>query len=195
MWQEEKRRQAEIMDTDFRKKMRESESSGRSDILTQTGRGDMAGGYYQFTPDRLKDYSKATGEKVTMDAFIADPDLQGRVMDWHEQDILDYALNNGLDQYIGQEVGGVMIDPSALVGMAHLGGRLGMREFIESGGEYNPSDRFGTKISDYGQKFSGLDLYGLTPTRPMPRNESAVSMQQGVSLRPKARPQSLLDMF
>jgi len=165
------------MDTDFRKRMRESESSGRSDILTQTGRGDMAGGYYQFTPDRLKDYSKATGEKVTMKKFIADPDLQGRVMDWHEQDILDYAMNNNLDQYIGQEIGGVMIDPSALVGMAHLGGRLGMREFLESGGEYNPSDRFGTKISDYGKKFGGLDLYGLTPTRP------------------KLRPQNLLDMY
>lgn len=164
------------MDTDFRKRMRESESSGRSDILTQTGRGDEAGGYYQFTPARLKDYSKATGEKVTMEKFIGDPELQGRVMDWHEQDILDYAMNNNLDQYIGQEVGGVMIDPSAIIGMAHLGGRLGMREFLESGGKIDPSDRFGTKISDYGKKFGGLDLYGLTPVRPRPRPQSLLDM-------------------
>ena len=98
-------------------------------------------------------------------------------MDWHEADIMNYVMDNGLDYYIGQNVGGVQIDPAALTGMAHLGGRLGMREFLETGGKYDPADAFGTKISDYGKKFSGLDMYGLTPTSP----------------RPKLRPMGLLD--
>lgn len=90
---------------------------------------------------------------------------------------MNYVMDNGLDYYIGQNVGGVQIDPAALTGMAHLGGRLGMREFLETGGQYDPADDFGTKISDYGKKFSGLDMYGLTPTSP----------------RPKLRPMGLLD--
>ena len=165
------------MDTDFRKAMRESESSGRSNILLELEDGRRMAGAYQFSDARLKDFKKETGKKFTRDQFLRDPKLQAEVMDWHEADIMNYVVDKGLDYYIGKNIAGVQIDPAALTGMAHLGGRLGMREFLETGGKYDPADDFGTKISDYGKKFSGMNMYGLTPSSP----------------RPKLRPMGLLD--
>ena len=165
------------MDTDFRKAMRRSESSGISNTLLELEDGRRMAGAYQFSDARLRDFKKDTGKTFTRDEFLRDPELQEEVMNWHEADIMNYVMENGLDYYIGQNVGGVQIDPAALTGMAHLGGRLGMREFLETGGKYDPADAFGTKISDYGKKFTGLDMYGLTPTSP----------------RPKLRPMGLLD--
>jgi len=165
------------MDTDFRKAMRRSESSGISNTLLELEDGRRMAGAYQFSDARLRDFKKDTGKTFTRDEFLRDPELQEEVMNWHEADIMNYVMENGLDYYIGQNVGGVQIDPAALTGMAHLGGRLGMREFLETGGKYDPADAFGTKISDYGKKFTGLDMYGLTPTSP----------------RPKLRPIGLLD--
>jgi hypothetical protein len=103
---------------------------------------------------------------------------------------MDYVMSKGLDQYMGQDVRGVMIDPAAVMAMAHLGGRSGMRQFIETGGEYDPSDKFGTKLSDYGKKFSGMNAYGLTPMRPKMRPEGLLdaAMASMGSVRPKMRP-------
>ena len=170
--------------------MRQSESSGNAGILTDIGGGRTVAGAYQFSEPRLKEYKKASGEDFSQDDFLADPDLQARVMDWHEQDIMDYVMNKGLDQYMGQDVRGVQIDPAAVLAMAHLGGRSGMRQFIETGGEYDPADKFGTKISDYGKKFSGMNAYGLTPQRPKMRPEGLLdaTMSSMRSVRPKMRP-------
>lgn len=179
-----------MADTDFRKAMRESESSNRSGILNDISGGRQVMGAYQFGDARLADFRKATGEDFTVDQFLSDIDLQNRVMDWHEQDIMDYVMNKGLDQYMGQDVRGVQIDPAAVLAMAHLGGRSGMRQFIETGGEYDPADKFGTKISDYGKKFSGMNAYGLTPQRPKMRPEGLLdaAMSSMRSVRPKMRP-------
>ena len=38
--------------------------------------------------------------------------------------------------------------------MAHLGGKSGMRRFVQSAGEYNPSDELGTSLQDYYDKFA-----------------------------------------
>ena len=170
--------------------MRQSESSGNAGILTDIGGGRTVAGAYQFSEPRLKEYKKASGEDFSQDDFLADPDLQARVMDWHEQDIMDYVMSKGLDQYMGQDVRGVQIDPAAVLAMAHLGGRSGMRQFIETGGEYDPADKFGTKISDYGKKFSGMNAYGLTPQRPKMRPEGLLdaAMSSMRSVRPKMRP-------
>lgn len=180
-----------MSDTDFRKAMRQSESSGNAGILTDIGGGRTVAGAYQFSEPRLKEYKEASGEYFSQDDFLADPDLQARVMDWHEQDIMDYVMSKGLDQYMGQEIRGVPVDPASIMAMAHLGGRSGMRQFIETGGEYDPNDKFGTKISDYGKKFAGLNAYGLTPTRPRIRPEGLLSPEatQMRSVRPKMRPQ------
>ena len=184
-----------MADTDFRLAMRQSESSGNSGILTDIGGGRQVAGAYQFSEPRLKDYKKATGERFNQEDFLSDMDLQNRVMDWHEQDIVNYAMDNGLDQYIGQEVGGVPVDISSIMAMAHLGGRKGMRDFLQTGGEYDPVDKFKTKISDYGKKFSGMNAYGLTPTRPKARPQGLLEMSPRPQMRPQPKPQGLLDVM
>lgn len=149
--------------TDFRNLMLQSESSGDygSQITTEDGR-KMTGGY-MFSDGRLKDYKRATGEKFSTEDFKLDPDLQERVMDWHEGQIVDFIMDKGLDTYIGEEVAGVPIDIGAMLGIAHLGGNTGLQEFLETGGEYNPDDDFGTRLSDYAKKFYGANIYDTTP--------------------------------
>ena len=39
--------------------------------------------------------------------------------------------------------------------VAHLGGIGGMKKYVQSKGEYNPSDQLGTSLNNYYNKFSG----------------------------------------
>jgi hypothetical protein len=147
----------------FREELGRSESGGRYGAVNREGYT----GKYQFGPARLADYMNATGQKFSMAEFKNNPALQERVQSWHEGDILNYVADNELDQYIGQVVGGVKITPQSMLGMAHLGGKSGMRRFLETGGEYNPEDSNGTSLRDYGQKFSGQNRSAAaTGTRP-----------------------------
>jgi hypothetical protein len=139
-------------------------------------------GKYQFGPARLADYMNATGQKFSMDEFRKNPGLQERVQRWHEGDILDYVAANELDQYIGQVVGGVKITPQAMLGMAHLGGKSGMRKFLETGGEYNPEDSNGTSLRDYGQKFSGQERSAeAIGTRPSDTSKGIIPQDEDVA--------------
>lgn len=185
-------------DTDFRKKMRGSESSGDYSINNDIGAGRRVLGGYQFSPARLDQYKAATGEDFTEKEFLGDEDLQNRVMDWHEQDLLDFVMKDGLDAYIGQNIAGAEITPSGLVAGGHLGGRSGLKEFLLTGGEYNPADKYGTRISDYVAKFANQNLFGFTPPRPQARPFSLTTSQpqqsyQMRNVRPQMRPKGLLD--
>ena len=93
----------------------------------------------------------------------------------------------GYEQYIPPGLRGPLRD---IFGMAHLGGRKGMRDFLESGGELDKKDKFGTFISDYGRKFSGQSLYNETPPRPRMRPQGLLPPE--TSPRPMARPKGLL---
>ena len=132
----------------FRQSLGQFESGGDYDARNDEGYV----GKYQFGPDRLTDFMSSTGKKFTMSQFQNNPALQEEVQGWHEDDILSFVAAQGLDQYIGKQVGGVVISPESMLSMAHLGGKAGMKKFIETGGEYNPADSNGTKLSDYGQK-------------------------------------------
>lgn len=136
---------------DFANALMMSESSGRSDVqitARSSGRDQTMTGLFQFSEDRLKDYKKATGESFTVEEFRANPELQRQVFNWHISDI-DRVIdqNNLLEQGYTRD---------GLRAVAHLGGISGMTRYARSRGEYNPSDRFGTSLSDYYQKFSGL---------------------------------------
>jgi hypothetical protein len=131
----------------------ESESQGSGGYNAQNSEGFV--GKYQFGEDRLTDFRDATGKDFTMEQFKATPALQEEVVQWHQKDISDYASGTGLDEYKGQTINGVLINDDSIMAMAHLGGKSGMRQFIESGGEYNPADSNGTTLRDYGLKFSG----------------------------------------
>jgi hypothetical protein len=159
--------------TEFRRALSRQESTDNYDVVNSEGYT----GAYQFGPKRLEDFSKAIGREISMDQFRQNPDLQEQAQRWHEQDVLQYAMDTGLDAFVGQEVAGVKVTPSSLIAMAHIGGNYGMRQFLESGGEYDKADLNGTKISDYGKMFSGMNIYDVNPS--------------GRSPTPKERPDGL----
>ena len=136
---------------DFANALMMSESSGRPGVQITTssgGRDQTMTGLFQFSEDRLSDYKKATGERFTVEEFRNNPDLQRQVFNWHISDI-DRVIdqNNFLEQGYTRD---------GLRAVAHLGGITGMMRYARSRGEHNPRDEFGTSLSDYYQKFSGL---------------------------------------
>ena len=128
-----------------------------------TGSSGRSGhfGRVQFGRDRFDDAVRAGAvpEGMTIEQFGSDtPEARQAQQDaenWHFSDIQNRISTSGADQYIGQNIGGVTITRDGLVAMAHLGGVGGMNRFLESGGEYNPSDANGTSLSDYASTHAG----------------------------------------
>ena len=135
---------------DFKEDMAMSESSNKSDIVNTDG----FMGKHQFGDDRLTDFKNDTGINFNKTDFLNDESLQDQVFDWHVNDIGSYIDSNDLNSFIGKTINGTKITKQGLIAGAHLGGKYGMRQFLETGGEYNPSDKNGTKISDYITKFN-----------------------------------------
>ena len=126
--------------------MAKSESGGDPNAEIALDDGRTFTGLYQFGDARLSDYRKATGEKFTTAEFKEDEALQQKVAEWHFQDIEDAiaALGSEADSY----------DRDGLMAVAHLGGVSGMKKYVRTGGQNNPSDALGTSLSDYYAKFS-----------------------------------------
>ena len=103
-------------------------------------------GALQFGDARLQDYQAATGASFTQDEFKANRALQDRVAAWHIADI-DKTIDG-----LGLNTDGYNRD--GLRAVAHLGGKGGMRRFVQSAGKYNPSDELGTSLQDYYDKFA-----------------------------------------
>jgi hypothetical protein len=133
----------------------QSESGGNWNALNnEMGAGGVAGhgGRLQFGHARLQDAARAgvIPAGVTPQQFAQmPPEVQSQVENWHFSDIDNSIRSAGLDQLIGQEIGGVPVTLDGLRSVAHLGGTGGMMRFAQSGGEYNPSDSFGTSLMDY----------------------------------------------
>jgi len=130
----------------FLNKMAMSESSGRSDAKITLEDGRTFTGLYQFGDARMSDYRKATGAIFTTAEFKEDEALQQKVADWHFTDIED-AIDG-----LGSDADGY--DRDGLKAIAHLGGVGGMKKYVQSKGQYNPSDSLDTSLSDYYDKFS-----------------------------------------
>lgn len=140
---------------DYRESLIGTESGGRWDAANnETGAGGKAGhfGRVQFGHARLQEAMDAgvIPQGTTPEQFKASPELQMAAEDWHFQD-----LETKLAPYVGTVVNGQEMDIGALVAMGHLGGAGGAAKFVQSGGAYNPSDSFGTSLSDYAQKHGG----------------------------------------
>jgi len=131
----------------FLERLTQSESSGNSQAEITIKDGRKFVGSLQLGENRLQDYKAATGKAFTQDQFKADEVLQDEVGAWHVADI-DKAIDA-----LGDAAKGY--DRNGLRSVAHLGGQGGMTKFVNSGGEYNPSDELGTSLQDYYQKFSG----------------------------------------
>ena len=143
-----KRYAAETEDSDdaFLDKLALSESSGdtQAEITVKDGRKFV--GKYQFGAARLADYKVSSKERFSMSDFKQDPALQERVVRWHIADI-DKAIDA-----LGDKASEYRRD--GLRAVAHLGGKAGMKKFVQSKGEYNPSDELGTILQEYYEKFS-----------------------------------------
>ena len=136
-------------DKNFQFAMKKSESSGNYMVVNSEGYM----GAYQFGNARLKDFKDAKGIEFTKKEFLESKELQDQVFNWHTNDIVSEINSKGLDSYIGQEINGVLVTLNGLVAVAHLGGKTGMRKFLESNGKYNPEDSNGTSLTDYLNKF------------------------------------------
>ncbi len=129
-------------------------------------------GQFQFGAARLADlknpdgtpiYSPGNGENLnanqwagtfnipgfpdvkTHDDFLKNPQAQRAAFGVHVA---------GIDQAIAQTPGAEKFDQNGLRAVAHLGGIGGMRQFVQTGGAYNPQDSNNTHLSDYYQKFA-----------------------------------------
>ena len=125
-----------------------SESSGKADAEITIADGRRFVGKLQFGVARLRDYHKATGTAFTQDEFIKDAALQEKVAAWHIAD-LDKAIDA-----LGDDA--AVYDRDGLRAMAHLGGKSGMKKFVQSKGDYNPADELGTSLQSYYEKFAKL---------------------------------------
>ena len=130
----------------FIDKLAVSESSGKTDAEITIADGRRFVGKLQFGKARLQDYQNATGTTFTQDEFIKDAALQDKVAKWHIAD-LDKAID---------ALGDVATDydRNGLRAVAHLGGKSGMKKFVQSKGDYNPADELGTSLQSYYDKFA-----------------------------------------
>jgi len=131
---------------DFLERLTHSESSGDNNAVITIADGRRYVGALQFGVARLQDYKKATGSSFTQDEFKANSVLQDKVAAWHIADI-DKTIDG-----LGINTDGY--DRDGLRAVAHLGGKGGMRRFVQTKGEYNPSDELGTSLQDYYDKFT-----------------------------------------
>ena len=130
----------------FLEQLEASESSGKADAEITIKDGRRFVGKLQFGKARLQDYQNATGTTFTQDEFIKDTALQDKVAIWHIADLdkaID-ALGDAAADY----------DRDGLRAVAHLGGKSGMKRFVQSKGGYNPADELGTSLQSYYDKFA-----------------------------------------
>ena len=130
----------------FLEQLEASESSGKADAEITIKDGKRFVGKLQFGKARLQDYQKVTGTTFTQDEFIKDTALQDKVATWHIAD-LDKAIDA-----LGDAA--ASYDRDGLRAVAHLGGKSGMKKFVQSKGEYNPADELGTSLQSYYDKFA-----------------------------------------
>lgn len=130
----------------FYNKLKQSESSNDTTASRVNKSGEKYVGELQFGEARLSDYKNATGASFDLDEFQKNPNLQSKVGLWHIRDIDRY-----IDQ-LGELAEGY--DRNGLRAVAHLGGKEGMKKWLESKGKANPSDELGTSLTKYYNKFS-----------------------------------------
>lgn len=124
-------------------------------------------GRLQFNPDWInRAIREGVIPQMTPAQFLQNPQAQVALEGWYANDIWGFIEGNGLNQYVGSTIGGVEVTPSGMFAVAHLGGKNGLKRFLESGGSYNPSDAYGTSLLDYLGRHRGAPLVGPdgTPT-------------------------------
>lgn len=132
------------------------ESGGRADVVDGADDGKLHIGLGQFGEARFQDLKNAgvVPRNMTLREFgtEANRELQMQALRWHLADIDRVIDAEGfLDKGWSRD---------GLRAVAHLGGIGGMRQFVMSGGNYDPADGLGTRLSDYYAQFSGSTAKG-----------------------------------
>jgi hypothetical protein len=108
-------------------------------------------GRLQFSQGRLAE-AKTAGvmpRNMTPEDFLKNPEVQKAVETWHFSDIKNFIGSNDLARFVGTVIKGVPVTLDGMLAVAHLGGKGGLKKFLESNGSYNPSDAYGTSLLDY----------------------------------------------
>jgi hypothetical protein len=134
------------------------------------GAGGMPGhfGRIQFGQARLQEAmgAGALPPGTTPQQFMDSPQFQESAERWHWNDIDRNIQTNGLNRYVGQNIGGVPVTLDGMRAVAHLGGSAGLRRFLESGGRYNPRDANGTSLLNYLQRHASQRTADAGPAVP-----------------------------
>jgi hypothetical protein len=88
----------------------------------------------------------------SLSSFLHDPDLQEQAMDALIRHNREYIIRNELNQYIGNNVEGILITEYGLLAGAHLLGPYRVKQFLLEGKV--KEDGNGTKITEYIDEFS-----------------------------------------
>lgn len=138
-----------------------------NDWTIYNSRGYM--GLYQMGAMAIKDVMRTTKDnwlknqlkgvnfrKFKNDPNVFPPEVQDKAFIELLRNNVNY-LGDYLDRYDGKVIDGIEITRSGMIAAAHLGGHRGVKKFLKTNGEYNPSDGI-TRISDYMKKFAGYHI-------------------------------------
>lgn len=115
-------------------------------------------GEFQFHESTLwyLGYRKITLKKFMANPSIFPPEMQVKALKTlikvNQVFLMDY------EHFIGDSIKGIRITRSGMIAASHLGGAGSLQKFLNSRGEINKKDMFGTAISDYLKNFSYYDL-------------------------------------
>jgi hypothetical protein len=109
-------------------------------------------GKYQFGRSTLKTLGYG---HIPTEEFVNSPQLQEQIMIKNLK-FNRKVLQDHINKYEGECIGGIIITESGLLGAAHLAGAGNVKKFLEK--QFNPSDAYGTKLTDYLIKFSDYEL-------------------------------------
>lgn len=155
------------------------ESGGRADVVNGLGYAGLyqfgaprlaALGIYNPQGENLAGWSKRAGttgkwtgefnipgypQVKKLADFLASPSAQRTAFEIHRRKMDSEIAERGLEQYIGQTVGGVQITREGIYAMMHLGGAGGAAKALRSGGANNAADANGTTLLAYAKMGTG----------------------------------------
>jgi hypothetical protein len=134
-----------------------TESGGNASAHRTNQDGRSFGGLVQMGQARLDEVTHMMGiPNLTVSEYTAMSAAdQKKIAQRHFVDLIEAAEATGA---IGTTINGVTVTLSGLVAVGHLGGKGGMRQFVESGGAYNPADELGTSLTDYLSKHGSGEM-------------------------------------
>ncbi|MDD3310713.1 hypothetical protein, partial [Pseudodesulfovibrio sp.] len=122
-------------------------------------------GKYQMGPATLTDTGYMKGGKWTgkdgihsEKDFLNSPEVQEKAIRDLTEKQWSYAKEKGLDKYVGETINGIEITKSGIIAAVHLKGAGGAKPFFETGGKDDPTDAYGTHVSEYVKKMGGFEI-------------------------------------